>query len=164
MSQITGRALHYVFKIGNRSKNSFFFRNILGMKVGEQTWRYITFFIIGSYKIIRHTDRQSNERTTSVSFEIILIKKWNWNVINYCNWISFFPPFKVLRHEEFKEGCEAQCNGYVKTVFFFARWQFNFKYWIFVVVDHTIIAGVKQWWVMVQKLLTLYLNWLTIMV
>ncbi|XP_023307310.2 glyoxalase domain-containing protein 4 [Lucilia cuprina] len=49
MSQITGRALHYVFKIGNRSKNSFFFRNILGMK--------------------------------------------------------------VLRHEEFKEGCEAQCNG-----------------------------------------------------
>ncbi|KAM7350851.1 glyoxalase domain-containing protein 4 [Cochliomyia hominivorax] len=49
MSQITGRALHYVFKIGNRSKNSFFFRTILGMK--------------------------------------------------------------VLRHEEFKEGCEAQCNG-----------------------------------------------------
>ncbi|XP_061393721.1 glyoxalase domain-containing protein 4-like [Musca vetustissima] len=49
MSLITGRALHYVFKIGNRAKNSFFFRNILGMK--------------------------------------------------------------VLRHEEFKEGCEAQCNG-----------------------------------------------------
>uniref|UniRef100_A0A1A9W2Y5 VOC domain-containing protein n=1 Tax=Glossina brevipalpis TaxID=37001 RepID=A0A1A9W2Y5_9MUSC len=49
MAEITGRALHYVFKIGNRSQNSYFFRNILGMK--------------------------------------------------------------VLRHEEFKEGCEASCNG-----------------------------------------------------
>uniref|UniRef100_D3TNM2 Putative glyoxalase n=1 Tax=Glossina morsitans morsitans TaxID=37546 RepID=D3TNM2_GLOMM len=49
MAEITGRALHYVFKIGNRSQNSHFFRNILGMK--------------------------------------------------------------VLRHEEFQEGCEATCNG-----------------------------------------------------
>ncbi|XP_036344175.1 glyoxalase domain-containing protein 4-like isoform X1 [Rhagoletis pomonella] len=47
--EIPGRALHYVLKIGNRGKNAFFFRDILGMK--------------------------------------------------------------VLRHEEFKEGCEAQCNG-----------------------------------------------------
>ncbi|XKL63561.1 hypothetical protein PGB90_005925 [Kerria lacca] len=44
-----GRALHFVFKIGDRVKNIEFFRNILGMK--------------------------------------------------------------VLRHEEFKEGCDAKCNG-----------------------------------------------------
>ncbi|KAH8238446.1 hypothetical protein KR032_006946 [Drosophila birchii] len=49
MSAIPGRALHYVFKIGDRAKNAFFFRQILGMK--------------------------------------------------------------VLRHEEFKEGCDAECNG-----------------------------------------------------
>ncbi|XP_052850235.1 glyoxalase domain-containing protein 4 [Drosophila gunungcola] len=49
MSAISGRALHYVFKIGDRAKNSFFFRQILGMT--------------------------------------------------------------VLRHEEFKEGCDAACNG-----------------------------------------------------
>ncbi|ALC49362.1 CG1532 [Drosophila busckii] len=49
MANVTGRALHYVFKIGDRAKNIFFFRTILGMQ--------------------------------------------------------------VLRHEEFKEGCEAQCNG-----------------------------------------------------
>ncbi|KAH8272404.1 hypothetical protein KR026_001132 [Drosophila bipectinata] len=49
MTAIPGRALHYVFKIGDRAKNAFFFRQILGMK--------------------------------------------------------------VLRHEEFKEGCDAECNG-----------------------------------------------------
>nr|ADG64911.1 hypothetical protein GA25437 [Drosophila pseudoobscura] len=49
MAAVPGRALHYVFKIGNRAKNAFFFRSILGMK--------------------------------------------------------------VLRHEEFKEGCDAECNG-----------------------------------------------------
>ncbi|XP_002132911.2 glyoxalase 1-like [Drosophila pseudoobscura] len=49
MSALSGRALHYVLKIGDRAKNAFFFRQILGMK--------------------------------------------------------------VLRHEEFKEGCEAECNG-----------------------------------------------------
>ncbi|XP_055843410.1 glyoxalase domain-containing protein 4 isoform X2 [Episyrphus balteatus] len=49
MSSITGRALHYVFKVGDRAKNAFFYRSILGMK--------------------------------------------------------------VLRHEEFTEGCDAQCNG-----------------------------------------------------
>ncbi|XP_004524437.1 glyoxalase domain-containing protein 4 isoform X2 [Ceratitis capitata] len=48
-TEIVGRALHYVLKIGNRGKNSYFFRDILGMK--------------------------------------------------------------VLRHEEFTEGCDAQCNG-----------------------------------------------------
>lgn len=31
--KIPGRALHYVLKIGNRGKNSYFFRDILGMKV-----------------------------------------------------------------------------------------------------------------------------------
>ncbi|XP_022209194.1 glyoxalase domain-containing protein 4 [Drosophila obscura] len=46
---VPGRALHYVFKIGDRAKNAHFFRQILGMK--------------------------------------------------------------VLRHEEFKEGCDAECNG-----------------------------------------------------
>lgn len=30
---ISGRALHFVFKIGDRAKNAFFFRDILGMKV-----------------------------------------------------------------------------------------------------------------------------------
>nr|ADG64920.1 hypothetical protein GA25437 [Drosophila pseudoobscura] len=49
MAAVPGRALHYVFKIGDRAKNAFFFRSILGMK--------------------------------------------------------------VLRHEEFKEGCDAECNG-----------------------------------------------------
>nr|ADG64922.1 hypothetical protein [Drosophila pseudoobscura]ADG64924.1 hypothetical protein [Drosophila pseudoobscura]ADG64928.1 hypothetical protein [Drosophila pseudoobscura]ADG64930.1 hypothetical protein [Drosophila pseudoobscura]ADG64931.1 hypothetical protein [Drosophila pseudoobscura] len=49
MAALSGRALHYVLKIGDRAKNAFFFRQILGMK--------------------------------------------------------------VLRHEEFKEGCEAECNG-----------------------------------------------------
>ncbi|XP_017151310.1 glyoxalase 1-like [Drosophila miranda] len=49
MAVLSGRALHYVLKIGDRAKNAFFFRQILGMK--------------------------------------------------------------VLRHEEFKEGCEAECNG-----------------------------------------------------
>jgi len=33
MATIPGRALHYVFKIGDRAKNAFFFRTILGMKV-----------------------------------------------------------------------------------------------------------------------------------
>ncbi|XP_058836535.1 glyoxalase domain-containing protein 4 isoform X1 [Topomyia yanbarensis] len=46
---ISARALHYVFKIGNRAKNAHFFREILGMK--------------------------------------------------------------VLRHEEFTQGCDAACNG-----------------------------------------------------
>ncbi|BFG01390.1 glyoxalase domain-containing protein 4 [Drosophila madeirensis] len=46
---VPGRALHYVFKIGDRAKNAHFFRQVLGMK--------------------------------------------------------------VLRHEEFKEGCDAECNG-----------------------------------------------------
>ncbi|XP_053678096.1 glyoxalase domain-containing protein 4 [Anopheles nili] len=46
---ISARALHYVFKIGNRAKNIHFFREILGMK--------------------------------------------------------------VLRHEEFTQGCDAACNG-----------------------------------------------------
>lgn len=46
---INGRALHFVFKIGNRGANAHFFRDVLGMR--------------------------------------------------------------VLRHEEFKEGCDAQCNG-----------------------------------------------------
>ncbi|KAH8397861.1 hypothetical protein KR222_003991 [Zaprionus bogoriensis] len=49
MASVPGRALHYVFKIGDRAKNAFFFRSILGMQ--------------------------------------------------------------VLRHEEFKEGCDAECNG-----------------------------------------------------
>ncbi|XP_037920775.1 glyoxalase domain-containing protein 4 [Hermetia illucens] len=49
MSDFGIRALHYVFKIGDRAKNAFFYRNILGMQ--------------------------------------------------------------VLRHEEFTEGCDAQCNG-----------------------------------------------------
>ncbi|KAH8387083.1 hypothetical protein KR093_004561 [Drosophila rubida] len=49
MSAVPGRALHYVFKIGDRAKNAFFFQTILGMK--------------------------------------------------------------VYRHEEFKEGCDAECNG-----------------------------------------------------
>ncbi|XP_055913027.1 glyoxalase domain-containing protein 4 [Eupeodes corollae] len=49
MTSITGRALHYVFKVGDRAKNAFFYRSILGMK--------------------------------------------------------------VLRHEEFTQGCDAQCNG-----------------------------------------------------
>lgn len=31
--EIPGRALHYVLKIGNRGKNAYFFRDILGMKV-----------------------------------------------------------------------------------------------------------------------------------
>ncbi|XP_034118449.1 glyoxalase 1 [Drosophila albomicans] len=49
MAAVPGRALHYVFKIGDRAKNAFFFQTILGMK--------------------------------------------------------------VYRHEEFTEGCEAECNG-----------------------------------------------------
>ncbi|KAH8292876.1 hypothetical protein KR044_002190 [Drosophila immigrans] len=49
MSTVPGRALHYVFKIGDRAKNAFFFQTILGMQ--------------------------------------------------------------VYRHEEFTEGCEAECNG-----------------------------------------------------
>ncbi|EDW75191.1 uncharacterized protein Dwil_GK20039 [Drosophila willistoni] len=49
LTTVPGRALHYVFKIGDRAKNAFFFRDILGMK--------------------------------------------------------------ILRHEEFKEGCDAECNG-----------------------------------------------------
>jgi len=49
MSTITGRALHYVFKIGDRKLTAHFYRDILGMK--------------------------------------------------------------VLRHEEFADGCEAACNG-----------------------------------------------------
>ncbi|VEN49626.1 unnamed protein product [Callosobruchus maculatus] len=49
MAQLTGRALHYVFKIPDRKETMRFYRNVLGMK--------------------------------------------------------------VLRHEEFAEGCEATCNG-----------------------------------------------------
>ncbi|CAH1969312.1 unnamed protein product [Acanthoscelides obtectus] len=49
MVQLTGRALHYVFKIPDRKETMRFYRNVLGMK--------------------------------------------------------------VLRHEEFSEGCEATCNG-----------------------------------------------------
>lgn len=49
MSKLAGRALHYVFKIGDRNATSHFYRDILGMK--------------------------------------------------------------VLRHEEFADGCEATCNG-----------------------------------------------------
>lgn len=29
---ISGRALHYVFKIGDRERNSYFFRQVLGMQ------------------------------------------------------------------------------------------------------------------------------------
>lgn len=49
MATITGRALHYVFKIGDRNQTAKFYREVLGMK--------------------------------------------------------------VLRHEEFSDGCEAACNG-----------------------------------------------------
>lgn len=49
MAAVTGRALHYVFKIPDRSTTAIFYRQILGMK--------------------------------------------------------------VLRHEEFADGCEAACNG-----------------------------------------------------
>lgn len=30
------RSLHYVFKIGDRAKNAFFFKNILGMQVSRE--------------------------------------------------------------------------------------------------------------------------------
>lgn len=53
--QIAGRALHYVFKIGDRKLSSKFYRDVLGMK--------------------------------------------------------------ILRHEEFADGCEAACNGYVSHFF-----------------------------------------------
>lgn len=36
MSQIVGRALHHVFKIGNRKATMDFYREILGMKVRMQ--------------------------------------------------------------------------------------------------------------------------------
>lgn len=49
MASLTGRALHYVFKIPDRKETMRFYREVLGMK--------------------------------------------------------------VLRHEEFSEGCEATCNG-----------------------------------------------------
>ncbi|XP_031350507.1 glyoxalase domain-containing protein 4-like [Photinus pyralis] len=49
MAGINGRALHYVFKDPNRKLSTFFYKNVLGMK--------------------------------------------------------------ILRHEEFSEGCEAACNG-----------------------------------------------------
>lgn len=35
MAAVPGRALHYVFKIGDRAKNAFFFRSILGMQVSR---------------------------------------------------------------------------------------------------------------------------------
>jgi hypothetical protein len=34
-------------------------------------------------------------------------------VLKMCDFLAIpvFPIFKVLRHEEFKEGCDAACNG-----------------------------------------------------
>jgi len=59
MSAIPGRALHYVFKIGDRAKNAFFFRQILGMSVSEGVQRrgnggYLpksADFLIASYNV-----------------------------------------------------------------------------------------------------------------
>lgn len=33
MAKITGRALHYVFKIGDRKQSAKFYRDVLGMQV-----------------------------------------------------------------------------------------------------------------------------------
>lgn len=40
---ISGRALHYVFKIGDRLKNAIFFREILAMKVRYKKNRRLSF-------------------------------------------------------------------------------------------------------------------------
>ncbi|EDV95119.1 glyoxalase domain-containing protein 4 [Drosophila grimshawi] len=82
MTAKPGRALHYVFKIGDRAKNAFFFRNILGMQ--------------------------------------------------------------VLRHEEFKEGCDAECNGpydnrWSKTMVGYGPEQSHF------VIELTYNYGVKSY-------------------
>jgi hypothetical protein len=34
----SGRPLHHVFKIGDRARNTFFFRTILGMKVSPNSF------------------------------------------------------------------------------------------------------------------------------
>ena len=35
--KLSGRALHWVFKVGDRSKTIDFYRNVLGMKVSHKT-------------------------------------------------------------------------------------------------------------------------------
>lgn len=42
---VTGRALHFVFKVGNRTQTARFYRDILGMKVYGQLLIYINIAI-----------------------------------------------------------------------------------------------------------------------
>lgn len=71
---ISGRALHFVFKIPERKLTMKFYRDILGMKVISYLNNFQAIFFI-----------------------------------NYCN--LYFFSAQVLRHEEFKDGCKAMCNG-----------------------------------------------------
>ncbi|CAG0898109.1 unnamed protein product [Darwinula stevensoni] len=75
------RALHFVFKVGDRTKTAHFYRNILGMKV----------VLSLAVKDLLETVQQLQNFVFSSSV-----------------FPSFL---QVLRHEEFDEGCKAACNG-----------------------------------------------------
>lgn len=47
---ITGRALHFVFKVSDRSLTAKFYRDILGMKV--KSYSSLQFYLIIIYKIL----------------------------------------------------------------------------------------------------------------
>lgn len=51
MASITGRALHHVFKIGNRKATMDFYRKILGMKVSDKI--FVQFHVIVCCNVIR---------------------------------------------------------------------------------------------------------------
>lgn len=140
MTAIPGRALHYVFKIGDRAKNAFFFRQILGMKVSGSRGAMVGWSVGGNHESLSGklwcvVSGSRHFYLNDVSTATWLIKKPRCPIMFndcvtffcFCVFFSFFfvccvflsvylshsHDKQVLRHEEFKEGCDAECNGWV---------------------------------------------------
>ncbi|KAH0511477.1 Glyoxalase domain-containing protein 4 [Microtus ochrogaster] len=91
----TRRALHFVFKVGNRFQTVHFFRDVLGMQVQSGA------------------SGAGASRTGEGGRAAV-----PGNILGRCgskgaieNVVRFMEELLVLRHEEFEEGCKAACNG-----------------------------------------------------
>ena len=108
------RALHYVFKIGDRKASYEFYTKILYMKVRVQdadtvsrwkTWR-IPFFDRNNVSLNWVTiNHNAFFGVLIVGINSSCFKCKNVNDLNEIRILQ------VLRHEEFEEGCKATCNG-----------------------------------------------------
>lgn len=81
---MAGRALHFVFKVADRTKTIKFYRELLGMKVNTVLVQI---------------------------YSVILPVRGHLSPGGVSTYDFYF--FQILRHEEFTQGCEAACNGCV---------------------------------------------------